>query len=673
MVIITEKYLKDKIDEYAHALRHDPAKASVLRQEALCNIAKYVEEYNLGKNSVREFDLAYSESANYMMRTYVRIFGDLTQKVTLPEPVKILYKDFGETEAKEVSFGYVINELIRNDAPDKLKRLYSQDTLSKIYYNKCKKAYDVYLRKVSVLETETAKAQTKPTNISPKIDVSTLIKEDFADDKETWFARMHKKTSSFFHDIKEKHQITTEKRRRAKLLARNQKKKQETIKKKSFNIFSSDMGKRVKRIAALSFVTVATGAVLMLGWGKFFKSNQNNSNDNNGIKVAKVEKPYQDAPKDTINAILAHKQDYQKQVNIDTIQKAKALSIKTKKQSKTSSKSVAKSYVSTTKTAAKTTLVSPSAPQKVAIIDTNQNLQSVMDTLLNVNDSIKMYNTDSTIMVQDTIMNDSIPQIKDSVAYSNDSVSADSIASFNLAISGDSVVVPQDTIAFIADSAEHSNPIDSISTFKNTKNANDSLFYNDSISNIIGDQVDADELPDGAFEKGKYKKHIAKCDSVMAAAFGSEENRDNFYEQIYGYIDVNFTPPSMMHLTEFFTHLALMRYMPRDTVEQRIANDIFSGKKLSAAEQQFLEDLPRWDLSLPSRIESRTTGFSLNNEQQSDVETQNVSHKNKQSGYNYYQSRIGGQSGKAYHPAGQIKLKTNNLVLQKLVRAGRIK
>lgn len=655
-----------KIDEYNRALRHDLKKASVLRQEALLNIEQYVKEYNLSKHDKRDFDLVYSEETYHMMQTYVRVFGTLTKKVRVDNPVNVSFSD--------------VLDKVENDYPPNCKKPYWKDKSAQFYYNKSKRAYKRYLslRGEDVEISPSSEQQSLSHN--PIVDVATLLREDFGVNKTSFMSRIKERISSLFASAKNK-------RKKAKL--QHIKAKQQKREHQSQNTTPKSSKNYNKRILGglLTGVLVIGG---ILGINKLSKKVDKENNSNTRITPAQTVKPtttaknYADttisiteflnpskpatidikpifdtsaiAKKNAYADILANKLSYyqqKSQAGQDTVQ--------------TAQKQTAKSKVNPVKSTSTPLKVNkPKTPKPVVAKTVTPDTVSILGLSDSV-DTVKAPVFDSIIAPVDTVINPTA----DTIATSDSAT----LFSFSPVAIEDSIISNGDTIISNGDTISNDTlyTTDSI-TSVHPNQVIDSIAIN---SDTISNQLSPDEMPDGAFENRRYKKHIAKCDSIMAIAFNGEEQRDEFYQTIYNYIDSgNFTPTPEMHLTEFATYLAVMQNISSDSTERRIAEDIFSGKKLTDKQQEYLDNLPKWNFSLPKRIEQMGVKFYLEKTSKStEQNSSKMSQKNTTSSYNYYQNRINGNNGVAHvlshQKSGKI-FKSNNQVLQKLYKSGRL-
>lgn len=647
MVIITGEYLKEKIDEYAYALRHNSEDVSILRQEALQNIAKYVKEYNLGRDAKREFNLAYTESANYMMRTYVRVFGELTQKVEVSEPVKILYQDIGKTHPCEVSFRYVIDELIKNDLPDKIKRPYSKDRFSQRCYDNCAKAYKIYLRKKG-FDAEGETIQTKTQNLtSPKIDIEALLDEDLNDLKKPAFPGMKKKLKAVSRFISEKRKAITSNKRESDTLTteeRNardailyekqlqelkdkEKKKAERLasrQNKRNNSTNSSNPKAKKSFTKAAVITLAlgTGVTGIFGINRVLKNNQNNADNNDYIKAAKVENPRHDTPaKDTLSLILANKQAYQQQVR-DTMP-VKKISAESKTDNKSSkanpvSKPVAKVTVKDKKThiseeqqGNNTAIV---LSDTVSVVPTDSINAVLADTLSIENDSLSanfvLPDTVADSIRDTSLIIDSLDAVRDTSVISDTSyIIADSItnnADTNIAVTDSAMIqtaAPEDSI-YNTDSIYIDSPE------INTDPVNDtvSIQKQDGVSEIQSDEVTSDS---SIFANNEHfaldemqSAHIDVCDDVLTTVCGSPEMRDSLYRQIERYIDSgNFMPPYETHIKDVTANIVYMSISSNKRMRE-IGEKILSGEKITPEQQEIVNTIKPWNTAIPKIIKA---------------------------------------------------------------------
>ena len=488
MAIITSEYLKEKIDEYAQALRRNSENVPMLRQEALRNIAKYVEEYNLGKKSTREFDLEYSERANYMMRTYVRVFGELTRQIEVNEPVQMLYRDVKDVSPHQVSFRFIINELIRNDLPDKITRTYHQDRAANKSYDKCSIAYKTYLHKRGIVEEKNHPQEEKGT-VSPKFDIDALLREDLSAPKNSLFSKLKKRISGVSQAWAKRHKLKEGKKRaesrqnainmrerdavlyeqqlqqikdeEAKRQARQQQKeakRQARQQQKEAKAKSNNQQPAPKRSHAKAFMLTAliglAGAAGVFGIGKLVKDGSNRNKSDN-VKIAKVDSVRNDTPKDTISAILANKQAYQQeqmdkaatQSTVAAVTPRKAVKTSTakfkpNKQSAPKDKKISLSRTESKIPQASVDTLSTARVDTLATLSPDTISLAKADTL--APDTISLAKADTLAPISDTlhIIADSLNGVGDSVLTGTDSImTADS-----LSLSVDSISVTNDTL-----------------------------------------------------------------------------------------------------------------------------------------------------------------------------------------------------------------------------------
>lgn len=644
MAIITSEYLKEKIDEYAQALRRNSENVPMLRQEALRNIAKYVEEYNLGKKSTREFDLEYSERANYMMRTYVRVFGELTRQIEVNEPVQMLYRDVKDVSPRQVSFRFIINELIRNDLPDKITRTYHQDRAANKSYDKCSIAYKTYLHKRGLVEEKNHPQEEKGT-VSSKFDIDALLREDLSAPKNSLFLKLKKRISGVSQAWAKRHKLKEGKKRaesrqnainmreRDAILYEQQlqqikdeeAKRQARQQQKEAKAKSNNQQPAPKRSHAKAFMLTAliglAGAAGVFGISKLVKDGPNRNKSDN-VKIAKVDSVRNDTPKDTISAILANKQAYQQkqmdkaatQSTVAAVTPRKAVKTSTAKfkpnkqsapkdkkisLSRTESK-IPQASVDTLSTARVDTLATLS-PDTISLAKADT-LAPISDTLHIITDSLNGVG-DSVLTGTDSIMTaDSLSLSVDSISVTNDTLVAPTTLTDTVSAAVDHLVVPANDAVAPSDSSNIVQPNNSID---NTKD-NDSISTNNNIEIKSQTNTDTNAISDTLQSyhamTPQQSKHIHDCDSMLTVVCGSSERRDSLYQQMIAFIDSgNFVPPSETHLSDITMNIVYMSVCSNPNM-RKIGEAILDGQKITPEQQKIVNTIKPWNKSVVSVV-----------------------------------------------------------------------